>query len=75
MSAAMDSAAKKRKRTPMLLKGETWFPQKDKRVKPREILLSLSNLVRYRTLEPHSEVYALSPASMRSWIRKWDCKI
>jgi hypothetical protein len=63
---------------PLLLKSETWFPQKDKSVSPRKIILSLSNLVRYSidryNIKPPL-VRSCSPSAMRAWIKKWDCKI
>ena len=62
----------------LLLKGETWFPQKDKRISPREILRSECGQVRYRTTQDGRGlplVRTVSSAAMLAWIRKWDCKL
>lgn len=64
---------------PMLLKGETWFPQNNEFVAPREIIRSLSNLIRYRTVPNYGAGIPVwrdcSPTAMRAWIKKWGCKI
>lgn len=65
-------------RKALLLKGETWFPQKSKTISPREILLSLSNRVRYRTANDGRTlplVRECSPEAFRDWIYKWGSKI
>lgn len=65
----------KKRRRPLLLKGETWFPQRGVRVSPRRIVTSLSNLIRYEEVGQAPAVKACSPESFRSWVRKWDSKI
>ncbi len=54
-----------------------WFPQKDPRISPRQIIVSLSNLVRYRTIHDGRTtplVRSCSQAAFRRWIDKWECK-
>lgn len=61
----------------LLLAGETWFPSNG-RIAPRRILVSLSNRITYRSKfseNAESPPASCSPASMRKWIVRWDCKI
>jgi hypothetical protein len=57
-----------------LYKYDIWFPQANKHISPRLILMVLSNRVKYQNLVDQS-IKELSPSSFRRWIRKWDSKI
>jgi hypothetical protein len=61
-----------------LIKGETWFPQRGRGIHPREIVTSLSNLIRYKALNDGRIVpivQSCSPESFREWIKEWNCKL
>lgn len=63
---------------PLLARGEIWYPQKDKRVAPCQILTVLSNLIKYRTVADGRTlplVRSISPSAFRSWVKKWDARI
>lgn len=61
-----------------LIPGETWFPQANKVVAPRQIVASIVGLIRYKTTVAGRvlpRIRVITEASMRAWIKKWDCKL